>query len=68
MVYIMKTNKTKEKAWILKECGDADSKLEIAKIAEKLNIHPIIAKLLYSRGYTDENSVRTFIGMESVPL
>lgn len=68
MVYIMKINKTKEKAWILKECSDDNSKLEIAKIAEKLNIHPIIAKLLYSRGYTDEESVRMFIGMESEML
>ncbi len=64
----MKLKTAKEKKWILKECDDALSKQQIAKIAKSLNIHPIIAKLLYYRGYNDENSVRTFIGMESEML
>lgn len=64
----MKNTKMKEKKWILKECNDGNSSIEIAKIADKLGIHPIVAKLLYNRGYTDEKSVRTFIGMESEML
>ncbi len=58
----------KEKLWILNEPCNANSAHAIAKIARKLNIHPIIAKLLYSRGYTDEASVRTFVRMESEML
>ena len=64
----MQTIKAKEKKWILKECNDAKSEVIIAKIAKSLNIHPIIAKLLYNRGYKDVNSVKTFIGMESEML
>lgn len=64
----MKLRTAKEKKWILKECDDAISRQKIAKIAKSLNIHPIIAKLLFYRGYNDENSVRTFIGMESEML
>ena len=37
---------------------------EIKKIAESLGINPIIAKLLYNRGYTDTASVKSFIYME----
>ena len=64
----MKLRTAKEKKWILKECDDAISRPQIAKIAKSLNIHPIIAKLLFYRGYHDENSVKTFIGMESEML
>ncbi len=58
----------KEKLWILNECDGANSAHAIAKIARKLSIHPIIAKLLYSRGYTDEASARNFVRMESEML
>lgn len=67
MVKIMKL-KTKEKKWILKSCDNPASSEQISLIAKKLNIHPIVAKLLYNRGYTDEESVRSFIGMESEML
>lgn len=64
----MKTKKTKEKKWIIKSCDNSASEEKIDFIAKSLNIHPIVAKLLYNRGYTDEESVRTFIGMESEML
>lgn len=64
----MKTKIAKEKKWILKECNDEISKIEISKIAKALNIHPIIAKILYNRGYKDEHSVKNFIAMESEML
>ena len=64
----MKTQIIKEKKWILKECNDEFFDQKIAKIAKSLNIHPIVAKLLYNRGYKDEDSVRTFVAMESEML
>ena len=64
----MQTKNVKEKKWILKDCDDAISKQRIVKIAKILNIHPIIAKLLYCRGYNDVDSVKSFISMESEML
>ena len=68
LVYIMKTKTAKEKKWILRECNDESSNVEISQIAKSLNIHPIIAKILYNRGYKDESSVKNFIAMESEML
>ncbi len=65
MVYIMNKIKQKEKKWVLKSCDDSISKNEIAKISTGLNVHPIVAKLLYNRGYTDLKSAKKFILMES---
>ncbi len=66
MVNIMKIqNEAKEKKWILKSVDSREAEIAVAKIAGALDIHPIIAKLLYSRGYTDVDSARSFIGMES---
>ncbi|MBE6643901.1 MAG: single-stranded-DNA-specific exonuclease RecJ [Ruminococcaceae bacterium] len=64
----MQSKTVKEKKWILKDCDDAISKQNVAKIAKILNIHPIIAKLLYCRGYNDVDSVKSFISMESEML
>ena len=60
MVYIMNNLKQKEKKWVLKSCDDSNSEHEISKIATGLNIHAIIAKLLYNRGYTDVKSAKNF--------
>ena len=64
-VRIMQENKNyKEKKWIIKSMGDgADA--AISEIASALNLHPIVAKLLYSRGYTDVESAGIFVNMES---
>ncbi len=59
---------TKEKRWIFRSDGSDESTLEIEKIASSLGINPIIAKLLYSRGYTDTESAKKFIKMESEML
>ena len=64
----MKKMKAKEKKWILKSVDNSYSDIVISKISRTLNIHPIIAKLLYNRGYTDVNSAKTFIAMESEML
>ena len=55
----------KEKHWIVKATDDAKSNATVAKIASALKLHPIVAKLLYTRGYTDVKSARAFIKMES---
>jgi single-stranded-DNA-specific exonuclease len=61
-------NKTKEIKWILKDSNDAAAAQAISDISESLGIHPIVAKLLYNRGYTDIEAVKKFIGMESEML
>lgn len=63
----MNLTKTKEKKWIVESSFDKNAKV-IAKISEELKIHPIIAKLLFKRGYTDVKSAKRFIGMESEML
>ena len=68
MVYIMNIITAKEKKWIIKDDPSSVAAAAIARISDKLNIHPIISKLLYNRGYTDERSVRAFMSMESEML
>ncbi len=63
-----KNEKTKEKRWVLRSEFTREAEIATAKLASALNIHPIIAKLLYCRGYTDEASARAFIRMESEML
>ena len=55
---------TKEKKWILKSTDSEKSNHAVAKIARELRINPIIAKLLYSRGYQDAAAVKAFLYME----
>ncbi len=64
----MKTMKAKEKKWILKSADKNNAEAMINKISRLLNIHPIIARLLYNRGYTDVDLAKTFIAMESEML
>ena len=58
----------KEKNWILKSTDTNESLIKIKEIADELGINPIIAKLLYNRGYTDVVSAKAFIYMESEML
>ncbi len=60
--------KAKEKKWILKSFDTEKAKLDIEHISFTAQIHPIVASLLYNRGYKDVQSVREFIGMESEML
>ena len=55
---------TKEKKWIIKSVESNEALASIRKIATELSIDPIIAKLLYIRGYCDTESARSFIRME----
>ncbi len=59
---------TKEKKWIIKSVtGDTEANA-VSDIASSLGISPIIAKLLYNRGYCDAQAAKNFIYMESEML
>ncbi len=62
---MLENKQHKEKKWIIKSTLDGASNTAISEIAAQLNLHPIVARLLYSRGYTDVESARNFINMES---
>ncbi len=64
----MTTKQTKEKVWLLKNNETAEGRRKINEISQALDIHPIIAKLLFNRGYTDVRSVSNFIRMENEML
>ena len=66
----MKINNTKakEKNWVLKSTDTHESIENSLRIAEALGLDPIITKLLYSRGYTDVSSCKSFIYMEEEML
>ena len=63
-----KIKETKEKNWILKSTDTTEGLIKIKEIADELGINPIIAKLLYNRGYTDVMSAKAFLYMESEML
>ena len=63
-----KLKETKEKNWLLKSIDTAESLSKVDEISNALGINPIIAKLLYNRGYTDVMSAKSFIYMESEML
>ncbi len=58
------SNEAKEKKWILKSTHSEDSARECAEISRALGIAPVIAKLLYNRGYTTPALAKNFIYME----
>ena len=58
----------KEKRWIIKSDFSDGAGQAIKEIADELGIHPVIAKLLYNRGYHDPGAAKEFIYMESEML
>ncbi len=61
-------NETKEKNWILKSVDSQENDAAAQEIAMSLGINPIVAKLLFNRGYTDAASAKAFIYMETETL
>ncbi len=55
----------KEKVWITNAPDTAEANNAVARISRDLNVSPIIAKLLYTRGYCDSVSAGSFIRMEN---
>ena len=65
----MKKNpETKEKSWIIKSDESPSAHNAEDGIATSLGINPIVAKLLYNRGYKDVAAAKAFIYMESEML
>ncbi len=58
----------KEKVWITSTPDTDDVKAAVTDIAEALGVNPIIAKLLYNRGYQDHVSAASFVKMENEML
>ena len=58
----------KEKVWITNTPDTHEAKSAIALIARVLGVSPIIASLLYNRGYQDPTSATSFVRMENEML
>ncbi|HBJ19335.1 MAG TPA: single-stranded-DNA-specific exonuclease RecJ, partial [Clostridiales bacterium] len=56
---------TKEKNWIFRLPDSTASEPAVRAIADALGIPPIVAKLLYCRGYETPETARGFLAMES---
>ncbi len=70
MVKIMseKSLMIREKRWILRSADSPELSRGADAIAHALRLHPIVAKLLYSRGYQTPADAKTFLAMESEML
>ena len=58
----------KEKVWITNVPDTEEANSAVSAIARTLGVDPIIAKLLYNRGYQDPTSATSFIRMENEML
>lgn len=58
----------KEKKWIFRSENTPESERATSEISSALGINPIIARLLYNRGFKDPASAKSFLYMESEML
>ena len=58
----------KEKVWITSTPDTDEANAAVALIARVLGVNPVIAKLLYNRGYKDPTSASSFVKMENEML
>ena len=65
---MLKIKEKKEKNWLIKSIDSAEYNSATEEIASGLGINPVVAKLLYNRGYTDCASAKAFVYMESEML
>ena len=65
---MLKIKEKKEKNWLIKSSDSAEYRRATAEIASELGINPVVAKLLYNRGYTTPASAKAFVYMESEML
>ena len=67
--YMLLQNETaKEKVWITNVPDTSEANAAIDEIIRVLGVNPIIAKLLYNRGYHDPKSATSFVRMENEML
>ena len=55
----------RKKEWILREDLSEQSQKEARLIADKLKIHPVVARLLVNRGYHTPEAANAFLRMET---
>lgn len=65
---MLKIKEKKEKNWLIKSTDSVEYRSATAEIASELGINPVVAKLLYNRGYTTPASAKAFVYMESEML
>ena len=65
---LLQNEKAKEKVWITNVPNTEEANSAVATIARALGVDPIIAKLLYNRGYQDPKSATSFVRMENEML
>lgn len=65
---LINKEKNKEKLWITKSTAENGCETDVRSISSKLGINPIIAKLLYNRGYKDFSTAQSFLKMEKEML
>ena len=65
---MLKIKEKKEKNWLIKSIDSSEYRVGVSEIAAALGINPVIAKLLYNRGYTSVESAKAFVYMESEML
>ena len=65
---MLKIKEKKEKNWLIKSTDSAEYRSAISEITSELGINPVVAKLLYNRGYTTPASAKAFVYMESEML
>lgn len=61
---LLQNERAKEKIWLSKAENDTASLDAVNKIASVLGIDPVVATLLYNRGYQDPSSAMSFLKME----
>ena len=59
---------TKKRQWVIKSQATPEAEKAIIEIAHDLGINPIVARLLYNRGYCDSVSADSFIRMKKEML
>lgn len=59
-----KSEKNETKKWIIREDKSEEAKATVAEIASGLGIEPVIASLLYNRGYRTPGEANAFLRME----
>ena len=65
---MLKIKEKKEKNWLIKSIDNSEYRVGVSEIAAALGINPVVAKLLYNRGYTSVESAKAFVYMESEML
>ena len=65
---LLQNETAKEKVWITNVPDTEEANSAVTTIARVLGINPIIAKLLYNRGYQDPQSATSFVRMENEML